>query len=259
MAAPQQKSAAKSPAAPPQNPQAILDAGFAALEAKQYNDAMAKADEILTVTPHGPKSAEAYYLKGRALEGKNAAGTESAEQITQNLKPARADYIQALDQVPPQPLDSYIRTSLANVAYFQDDYPTAISQWTAAYEKLDRPDVKAWALYRTGVSQQRMGQFPQADETFARVEQEFPDSIPAQRAKEHRGARSFYVQLATFASAASAEAAINDLKRQGINAARVNGPECHSIVRLGPIASYQQAQYFKSRLAAKYPDAIVLP
>ena len=38
------------------------------------------------------------------------------------------DMTYRLDRMPRQPLESYIRTSLANVAYFQDDYPTAISQ-----------------------------------------------------------------------------------------------------------------------------------
>ena len=179
------KSSAADPAPPTQ--QAVLDAGFAALEAQQYNDALNKADEVLNSTPHGAASAEALYLKGRALEGKNASGELKADEVKKNLQDARAAYIKALDQVPKQPLDSYIRTSLANVAYFQDDYPTAISQWNAAYEKLDRDDLKAWALYRIGVSQQRMGQFTQADETFAAVQQFHPNSIPAQRCHEHVG------------------------------------------------------------------------
>lgn len=240
-------------------PQAVIDAGFAALESQQYNEALSKADDVLKEGTHGSQSAEALYLKGRALEGKNASGDLSADQIKQNLQLAREAYIQALDLVPKQPLDSYIRTSLANVAYFQDDYQTAVSQWTAAYDKLDRDDVKAWALYRVGVSQQRLGEFTQADQTFAMVQQLHPNSIPAQRAKEHTGARAFYVQLATFATPQAADGAIADLKRQGITASRANDAEGHSLLRLGPIGSYSQAEYFKNRLAGKYPDAVVLP
>src|SRR4051812_6951032 len=68
-------------ASSPPTQQAILDAGFAALESQQYNQAIAKADEFLGSSPHGPGSPEALYLKGRALEGKNASGEINAEQV----------------------------------------------------------------------------------------------------------------------------------------------------------------------------------
>ena len=85
------KSSAADPAPPTQ--QAVLDAGFAALEAQPYNDALNKADEVLNGTPHGAASAEALYLKGRALEGKNASGELKADEVKQNLQAARAAYI----------------------------------------------------------------------------------------------------------------------------------------------------------------------
>src|SRR5206468_7033856 len=102
--------------------------------------------------------------------------------------------------------------------------------------KLDRDDLKAWALYRVGVAQQRMGQFAQADQTFTNVQQLFPTSTPAQRAREHQGARAFYVQAATFASPQAADGAIADLRRFGVNATRAADNEGHAIVRIGPVA-----------------------
>src|SRR5687767_5160701 len=75
--------------------QAVLDAGFAALDAQQYNEALAKADEFLKSSPHGPASPEALYLKGRALEGKNASGELAAGDVNKNLQEARAAYIEA--------------------------------------------------------------------------------------------------------------------------------------------------------------------
>ena len=239
--------------------QAVLDAGFAALEAKEYNQAIAKADEFLGGSPHGAGSPEALYLKGRALEGKNASGEASAEQVKQNLEAARAAYMQALDRVPRQPLESYIRTSLANVAYFQDDYATAVGQWKAAYDKLDRDDIKAWTLYRVGVSQQRQGQFAQADQTFANVQAAHPNTVPAQRAKEHQGARAFFVQVATFANPQGAQTAVAELSKKGIVATATPNQSGNTVVRIGPVSSYGQAQYWKTQLASQYPDAIVLP
>jgi TolA-binding protein len=238
--------------------QLLLDAGYQALESQQYNEAIAKAEEFLAGTPHGPGSAEALYLKGRGLEGKNAAGV-SADEARQNLQAARSAYISALEQMPKQPLESYIHASLGNVAYFQDDYQSAIGQLNAAYDKLDSNDIKAWVLYRVGLCQQRLGQFTQADETFQSVERLHPNTVPAQRAREHQGARAFYVQLATFASGNTADNAASELRKQGVTTSRVSDAQGRFLLRAGPIASYSQAQYLRGRFAEKYPDAFILP
>ena len=238
--------------------QIVLEEGYQALETRQYNEAIAKADEFLAGQPHGEGSPEALYLKGRALEAKNAAGV-TAEEAKANLQSARTAYITALGENPKQPLNAYLRTSLGNVAYFQDDYNTAIAQLTAAYDNLDSTDLKAWCLYRIGLSQQRQGKFEDADKTFALVQQNHAGTIPAQRAHDRRGARAFYVQLATFAQPASADRAIADLKKQGVTATRVASPEGHALLRVGPIASYTQAAFMKTRFAEKYPDAVIIP
>jgi tetratricopeptide (TPR) repeat protein len=240
----------------PSSAQTTLSAGFAALDSQQYNEAIAKADEFLAASHHGPGSAEALYLKGRAIEAKPAANMEEAKK---NLQDARAAYIQALSLMPRQPLDSYIRTSLANVAYFQDDYPVAISQWTLAYDKLDRDDIKGWALYRVGVAQQRLGQFDRADQTFASVQQFHPNTVPALRARDRTGARAFYVQLGTFATPALANQHAGELRKQGVATATAGDNQGHTVLRIGPLASYTQAQYLKTRFAQKYPDAVVVP
>jgi len=238
--------------------QLLLDAGYQALESQQYNEAIAKAEEFLAGTPHGPGSAEALYLKGRGLEGKNAAGV-STDEARQNLQAARTAYIEALEQNPKQPLESYVHASLGNVAYFQDDYQSAIGQLNAAYDKLDSDDIKAWVLYRVGLCQQRLGQFTQADQTFASVGQFHPNTVPAQRAREHQGARAFYVQLATYANASTADQSAADLKRQGVQTTRISDAQGRFLLRIGPIASYSQAQYIRGRFTDKYPDAFILP
>lgn len=244
------------PAAAPAQP--VLDAGYQALETQQYNEAITKADEFLATTPHGPGSAEALYLKGRALEGKNAAGVDATE-AADNLQAARTAYIDALQLNPKQPLRAYLHASLGNVCYFQDDYASALGQLNAAADELDNKDVKSWVLYRTALCQQRQGQFEQADKTFAKVQDDYPGTIPAQRSREKQGARSFYVQLATYASSQSADASIAELKQQGVNAIRVADTQGHALVRVGPMASYSQALHLKQRFAAKFPDALILP
>ncbi len=173
---------------PAEQQKATLRAGYDSLEARQYEQAIAQADAYLARVPHGPGSAEALYLKGRGYEGRVA---HSLAEAKANLESARTAYIQALSMNPPRKLDGIIRTSLANVAYFQEDYRTAMAQWATAYGNLEDRDVQAWALYRMGICQQRLGEFDRADRTFAQVQDRFAGSIPAQRARKHRAHAAF--------------------------------------------------------------------
>ncbi len=233
-----------------------LGEGYTALESRQYDEAIGRANAFLQHTPAGPGSAEALYLKGRALEQKTAANQTDARA---NLQAARIAYIEALSRSPSPKLEAYIHTSLANVAYFQDDYATAINEWSSAYDKLDDENAKAWALYRVGVSKQRLGQFADADTVFAAVQQRYPNSVPAQRAREHQGVRGFSVQLATFSTSAAADAAIGTLRREGVLPTKQADSKGRYIVLAGPMPSYQQAQSLKARYALRFSDAIIVP
>jgi tetratricopeptide (TPR) repeat protein len=232
-----------------------LKAGYQALENQNYDDALARADTFLQKTPAGQGSAEALYLRGRALEQKSARSPHEAHT---NLQAARNAYLDALKCSPAPKLQTYLHTSLGNVAYFQDDFKTADAQWTIAYDKLQDENDKAWVLYRIGLCKQRLGQFADADTIYLAVQDRFPNTIPAQRAKEKQGVRGFSLQLATFASSASADNAIGTLRRQGVTAMRqdANG---RSIVLVGPLPTYQQAQVLKGRYAGVYPDSIIVP
>ncbi|HEX8523529.1 MAG TPA: tetratricopeptide repeat protein [Tepidisphaeraceae bacterium] len=248
--------AAGCAAQPSASDKASLAAASRSVETQQYEQAIAQADTYLSRTPHGPGSAEALYLKGRGFEGRVAQNPGEAKK---NLQAARSAYVQALGMKPSQQTEAAIRTSLANVAYFQDDYNTASDQWQAAYPKLTDANVKGWVLYRIGICQQRLGQFDRADQAFAQAQREFPHSVPAQRSREHQGARGFYVQLATFASGASADKAAAALKTQGVTPVKTTDSKGNQQLRVGPLSSYGQAMAMKSRFAGQYPDAMVVP
>jgi len=233
-----------------------LSAGYASLEAKRYDQAIQQADAFLAKEPNGAGSAEALYLRGRAFEQKVAANPHESKG---NLQSARSSYIEALTRRPPSKLESTIRTSLGNVAYFQDDYATALTQFQGALPHIENADTRAWTLYRMGLCQQRLGQFQQADQTFALVQQHHPGSTPAQRAKERAGVRSFFVQLVTFKTAASADKAVAALRREGVEPARVENEQGFQQIRVGPVQSYAQAISLKTRFADRYPDAIIVP
>ncbi len=241
-----------------QNSRQTLQNGYAALDAHQYDQAISEADAFLTKTPQGVGSADALYLKGRALE-ERATSSSDAPRAKQDLEAARMAYINALQQNPPRTLDGRIRAGIANVAYWQDDYQTAAQQWSAAYQNIDDPSTKSFILYRVGLAQQRMGEFSKADETFASVQQQFPGTDGAIRAKERQGARSYSVQLATYANSATADANIAQLRREGLNPTRSNDAQGHAVLAITSIPNYQQALQIKNRLAARYPNALIVP
>jgi TolA-binding protein len=233
-----------------------LAAGYQSLDQHKYDQAIQQADAFLAKNPTGAGSAEALYLRGRAYEQKTAA---SPHESKANLQSARSSYVESLNRRPNNQLETHIRTSLGNVAYFQDDYGTALAQFNAALPRLENPETRAWTLYRMGLCQQRLGQFDLADQTFAAVQKEHPGTLPAQRAKEHAGARAFYVQLVTFKSAASADRETAALRREGFEPTRVATAQGYQQLRVGPVNSYAQAMSLKTRFTDKYPDAIIVP
>jgi len=233
-----------------------LKAGYASLESKQFDDAIARADAHIEKHPTGAGSTEALYLRGRALELKPAGSVGEARS---NLVAAREAYQQALKKNPPGKLKTYIETSLGNCSYFLDDYAAAATEWTAVYDRLTDPTIKSWVLYRVGICRQRTGQFDVADQIFAKVQKDFPGTVPSQRAKEHEGARSFTVQLATFSSASAADGAVGTLRREGVQPVKAMDPAGRSVIRVGPMPNYQQALALKQRYADRYPDALILP
>jgi tetratricopeptide (TPR) repeat protein len=226
------------------------------LASRQYNQVVSGSNAFLAATPDGEGAAEALYLRGRAYEDQP---NPTAVQAKANLQNARTAYIAALDHHPAPLLEAYIRASLANVAYFQDDYTTAAQQWLAAFNNLDRPDLKSWALYRAGVSQQRLGQFAKADPIFRQVQQMFPDTVPAQRAREHEGARSFYVQLSAFSTADRARAAAAEAGKKGLSVQVAADPQSHFILRTTAVPTYAAAEQLRQRLSGTYEGAFVFP
>ncbi len=240
----------------PRQADPVVNEGFAALESRQFDAALAKADAYLREYPHGEDSAEALYLRGRAYEGRTATSSNDARA---NLQAARAAYTQALAKKPPQPLKGYLHSSLANVAYFQDDYATAVEEWSQASQQLKEPDLQAWALYRKGVSQQRLGRFVEADTTFTAVQARFAGSIPAQRSRDHLGARSFSVQLATLTSASNADNLAASVRRQGVNPIHTIDAQGRHVIRVGPVNTFAEAQTLRARFASQHPDALIVP
>lgn len=252
-------------------PKTDLQAGYAAFAAGRYDEALAAADQHLAARPGGGRgTAEALYLKGRVHEqrAERAAAAQNAAAAATHLQAARDAYTRALAASPAPALEAHILMGRANVAHFQDDYTLAAAQWATALQKIDAlpaseqaqlQESRPWALYRLGLSQQRLGRFAEADTTFARVQQQFPGTEPARRAAAHQGARAFHVQVGTYTDPANASAAAGALKAEGYAPQTTPDPAGRQVVRVGPIPTYEQAKAMRKVLAARYPGALIVP
>jgi tetratricopeptide (TPR) repeat protein len=235
-----------------------LRAGYDALAARQLDQALAAADEVLAGSPPDTLPAEARYLRGRVFEERAIAGIGNTAE---NFRVARVEYSASLNLPHKPDLEGNIRAGAANVAFHQDDYTTAMEQWSAAYEKLKRPEDKVLTLYQLGRTAQRLGRWEEADNYLASVQESAPGTELANKAHAIQGARAFTVQLATFETAKPADAAVAELRKQGVAAQHAIDPASPTrhLLRVGPLKSYGEANSIKARFAARYPGAIILP
>ncbi len=238
------------------NPQSVqqLDAAKQAVAAQQYDQAIRDADAVIASGDTGGL-AEAYYLRGYSIE---VRPKPDAAASAGDLAMARDSYVRGLWQNPSPAVAGRLRAQLGNVAYYQEDYATALRELGDAYRMVDDPQSKPLILYHMGICEQRLGRFEDADRTFQQVQQDYPASEYAAHAREHEGVRGFYVQLGAYSrpsdinEAASAVAAVGSapLKTTEGNL---------TVVRTADVPSYAQAEQLKARLAARYPDARVMP
>jgi outer membrane protein assembly factor BamD (BamD/ComL family) len=245
--------------AAPNGPREKLAAAYTQLDGPNPDTAqiIAASDEYLQANPNGPAAADALYLHGRALEAQAAHDVSNAARDSAD---AYNYYSQALTQKPRPALEGLIHVGMGNILYFQDRYAAALTEFTTGYEKLERDNDKAWTLYRMGLCAQRLGNWSQADRDFAAVQQTYPNTVQAQRAREHQGATNFWVQAGTYANPTMAESATNDLKKQGLPAQRFQDNARHvQYVRVGPFTNYETAAGTRQKILPKYRDAIIIP
>src|SRR5213080_4171273 len=81
-----------------------LQQGYGALDLKDYQRAIAAADDYLQKHPTGNGAAEAAYLRGRAFEQRTKG---SDAEAMANLREARASYEKALTLMPSKQLEAY--------------------------------------------------------------------------------------------------------------------------------------------------------
>jgi len=233
-----------------------LDNGYRALDARDYDQALVNAESYLRGDPAGKGVAEALYLKGRALEGRAAA---TSSEGSANFAAARDAYQQSLAAVPNKQLMGLVHSGLGNTNYWLEDFDAAARNWAQAFDEMEDESAKAFILYRVGLCMQRMGDFAGADQRFSSVQQQYTGSDAANRAREKQGFKEFNVQVATFASAPTANGTIAQLQKDGLTVRKGADSRGMIIVSVGPYPNYAQASATRTRIAMKYPSAIIVP
>jgi tetratricopeptide (TPR) repeat protein len=248
--------AGNSPPTTPLQPPASLVAANDALSANQPDTAIADAQSYLHSQPYGPQAAQAWYFEGRGYEMKLAADPDESQR---NLFEAHSCYLEALQQGPVPTVEGDIRASLSNVAFFQDDFAEAIRQASAAMPLVNSAKTKSFLLFRIGVSQQRLGEFTDADLTFHQVEQQYPGTPLAQASHDHEGQKDFYVQLATYGSRDVAERALASLRSNGVIISERTDSKGNTVIDNGPFSTYADAKKVKDQLQKSFPQALIVP
>jgi len=238
-------------------PPAELATAQQRMNQRDYAGTLTAADAAIAKSPSGPNAAQAYYLKGRALEMQTS---DTPAEAKERLQEARTAYIAALKAGADKgPFEGLVRAAIANVSYWQEDYTTAAQQGLAAAPLLQNPTDAAWTLYRTGLSQQRLGQFAAADSAFDQAIARDPSSDPAARAQAHKGIRAFNIRI-LFDRDASAQLAAKDFAQRRLPVARRDQTAGAAVELLvGNFPTYAAALSARQQLVSQYPNAVVVP
>jgi tetratricopeptide (TPR) repeat protein len=231
-----------------------LDASKQALQAQQYDPAIRSADAAIA-SNDSAELAEAYYLRGYAIENRPKADTADA---IRDLALARESYVNGLTHDPGPAVAGHLHAQLGNVTFYQDDYSTALREFDAAYPLASEPGNKPLILYHMGICEQRLGRFDDADRTFQRVVQEYPGGEYGPYAQARIGVRGFYVQVGAYSQPSDIQKAAKAVASAGSAPLKTNDKGL-TVIRTSDVQSYDQAQDLKERLASRYPDARVMP
>jgi len=233
---------------------AQLDDGKHAIEARQYDQAIRDADSVIQ-TGDSSGLAEAYYLRGYAIESREKADNAAK---TRDLALARESYSSGLSYTPRPAIAARLHVQLGNVCYHQEDFAMALREFGIAVTQLDQTQFRPQILYEMGICEQCLGRFEDADQTFLRVQQDYAGNEYAGYAHTRSGIRGFYVQVGMYAQPADIDRAANAVTASG----SVPLKTTHSgltVIRTADVPSFGQAQRLKALLAGEYPDARVMP
>src|SRR5262249_28521058 len=121
-----------------------LEQGATALNEHRYDEAGAAANDYLAKYPNGADAARALYIQGQAYELRAAESKEQTAAARSDLESAKAAYTRGLTLRASPTVAAHLHAGLANVAYFEEDYSTALREWQMSYANLTNDDSGPW-------------------------------------------------------------------------------------------------------------------
>lgn len=232
---------------------ALLAAGQASLDKKQYGRVIEDANAILKEGENTPAAASAYYLRGvaRAMSNQRAAGYQDLQKA---VGLAGED-----DEV------AWRSYSMIGVMSFEDEkWPAAAAAFASAEaRKPDNPPLD-FILYRLGQSLERCGRWSDAQAVFRRIVYELPKGNYSDAALRRIETKPDYfaIQCGVFAERRYADKLLAELKSGGL-AARIQ-PEKregtpHYVVLVGRYASWAEATRNLPGVMRYVPKALIWP
>jgi tetratricopeptide (TPR) repeat protein len=195
---------------------------------------------------------EAYYLRG-------LAGMRSNE-----TSEAKKDFLKAVDKTWREDLPRYVKVALGNLAFEAENYDEAINYYRSALP--DRPTKSPFdqAMFRLGVSLQRVGEWDEADDVFARLLYLFKGTPSAGTIRRFDliGRDCYIIQVGAFGDSSNARKQTSRLRAAKINTSRKNKFEHGQrliINYVGEFDDYSQAKKKLGVVKRHVSDAFIVP
>lgn len=171
-----------------------------------------------------------------SLEGRAAA---TPDEGFANFAAAREAYQQAFTAKPGKQLIGLVHSGLGNTNYWLEDFDAAARNWALAYEEVG---MICQSIHSVPCRALRAahGYFAGAISYFTMVQQQYPGTDAANRAKEKQGFKEFNVQVATFASVPTANGTIAQLQRDGFIVRKGVDNRGMTVVSVGPYPNYHR-------------------
>ena len=183
--------------------QAAFDAGYAALEAGRYSQAVTELSRYLRSEPSSPARGEVYYYRGQAL----AHLKRPAE--------AQADFQRAIGAKATPPVDQFAHVALGNIYYEQGNDVEALRHYAVVIDEPNEAVPMPMVLLRAGRSLQRLGRWEKGDRYLRYLVAHYPTSAAGREARRYVSADGFSVQTGAYASHATATVQARQVRLAG--------------------------------------------
>ncbi len=228
----------------------LLAQGFADYEAHRVDEAQAAATKFIEKNLNAENLDEAYYLRGLT-------------EFTKGDRPGAAQDLQiAIGKSKREDLKGKSYGILGEMAFNGQRWEQALDYFKSTLECYPAGQAPVAVYFRIGATLQAMGQWEKARPYLDRAIALKPDAVMLQRAIQRRNATSFALQYGAYKEGPRAREAADQLRAAGINsmiASEMREGQLLFMVRSGSYRTFDEADFARQQLVAKYPLVTVVP